>query len=56
MLVGLSRYIKQQSGLRELKISVPLSSCGTQTVESSSDRLMIENTLIIQVLINSNLN
>ena len=25
-----------------------LSSCGTQTVESNSDRLMIENTIIIQ--------
>ena len=27
---------------------MPLSSCGTQTVESSSDRLMIENTIVIQ--------
>lgn len=27
---------------------MPLSSCGTQTVESSSDRLMIENTVVIQ--------
>ena len=29
-------------------MTVPLSSCGTQTVESSSDRLMIENTIVIQ--------
>ena len=27
---------------------MPLSSCGTQTVESSADRLMIENTVIVQ--------
>ena len=27
---------------------MPLSSCGTQTVESSADRLMIENTIIVQ--------
>ena len=50
-----SRYLKEQSGLRQIKISVPLSSCGTQTVESSTDRLMIENTLIIQVNLKLNL-
>ena len=27
---------------------MPLSACGTQTVESSTDRLMIENTIVIQ--------
>ena len=27
---------------------MPLSQCGTQTVESNTDRLMIENTIIIQ--------
>ena len=31
-----------------MELSVPLSQCGTQTVESNTDRLMIENTIIIQ--------
>lgn len=42
------RYVKQNSGRAAIKLTVPLSSCGTQTVESSSDRLMIENTIVIQ--------
>lgn len=42
------RYVKRNSRRSKLQLTVPLSSCGTQTVESSSDRLMIENTIIIQ--------
>jgi len=42
------RYVKRNSQRRNIQLTVPLSSCGTQTVESSSDRLMIENTIVIQ--------
>ena len=42
------RYVKTNTGSAAIQITVPLSSCGTQTVESSSDRLMIENTIVIQ--------
>jgi len=42
------RYVKTNSGRQSIRLTVPLSSCGTQTVESSSDRLMIENTIVIQ--------
>merc|ERR1719336_2757921 len=42
------RYVRRNSQRKQLEIVVPLSSCGTQTVESNSDRLMIENTIIIQ--------
>ena len=44
------RYVRQDSGSTGMRITVPLSKCGTQTVESSTDRLMIENTLVIQVI------
>merc|ERR1719438_381998 len=42
------RYIRRNSGRRSVELTVPLSQCGTQTVESNTDRLMIENTIIIQ--------
>ena len=45
----LLRYGRRRSGQLRQLITVPLSGCGTSTVEASSDRLMIENTLIIQV-------
>lgn len=43
-----TRYIERNSNRKSVGLTVPLSSCGTQTVESSTDRLMIENTIIIQ--------
>merc|ERR1719411_1137980 len=42
------RYVKRNSKRKNIQLTVPLSSCGTQTVESSADRLMIENTIVIQ--------
>merc|ERR1719270_3054262 len=42
------RYVRRNSQRKKLEVVVPLSSCGTQTVESNTDRLMIENTIIIQ--------
>ena len=48
MLFDWTRYVRRNSQKRNIELSVPLSSCGTQTVESNSDRLMIENTIIIQ--------
>ena len=48
MIFDWTRYVRRNSQKRNIELSVPLSSCGTQTVESNSDRLMIENTIIIQ--------
>jgi len=42
------RYVKRNSDRSNVVLTVPLSTCGTQTVESSSDRLMLENTVVIQ--------
>ena len=42
------RYIDRNSNRKSMTVTVPLSSCGTSTIESSTDRLMIENTIIIQ--------
>ncbi len=47
-VLTLLRYIRRNSGRRSVELTVPLSQCGTQTVESNTDRLMIENTIIIQ--------
>ena len=44
----LLRYVKTNTNRANIQLTVPLSSCGTQTVESSTDRLMIENTIVIQ--------